>query len=116
MAGECRQARRIRIILDNASVHSSKKALQAIAQLGWSAEATTSLTQGGRRAPLSAAVLPRGNLIERVWLNLHANVTLTHRCRTIALFMDRVHGYLSGRNSQNSANPSLFRGDLRRTA
>ncbi|MFP2903509.1 IS630 family transposase [Pyxidicoccus sp. 3LFB2] len=105
LAGEYRRARRIHLILDNASVHSSKKTQKALAQLG-----------GRIVLHFLPPYCPEGNRIERVWLDLHANVTRNHRCRTMARLMDRVHAYLAGRNAQRSASPSLRRGDLRRTA
>jgi transposase len=40
---------------------------------------------------------PNENRIERIWLDLHANVTRNHRQRTIDGLLDRVHGYLAER-------------------
>ncbi|WP_240360876.1 transposase [Pyxidicoccus caerfyrddinensis] len=105
LAGEYRRAHRIHFILDNASVHSSKKTLKALAQPG-----------GASWLHFLPPCCPEGNRIERVWLDLHANVTRNHRCRTMARLMDRVHAYLAARNAQRSASPSLRRADLRRTA
>nr|WP_052350975.1 transposase [Myxococcus stipitatus] len=59
---------------------------------------------------------PQGNRIERVWLDLHVNVTRNHRCRTMDRLMARVHAYLAARSAQRSASPSLRRADLRRSA
>lgn len=101
LASQYRRARRIHLVLDNASVHSSKKTLKALAQLG-----------GRFVLHFLPSYCPQGNRIERVWLDLQANVTRSHRCRTLA----RVHAYLTARNAQRSASPSLRRGDLSRTA
>ena len=40
---------------------------------------------------------PNENRIELLWLDLHANVTRNHRCRTIDELLRAVHGYLSRR-------------------
>ncbi|WP_410478091.1 IS630 family transposase [Myxococcus sp. MxC21-1] len=104
LASQYRRARRIHLVLDNASVHSSKKTLKALAHFG-----------GRFVFHFLPPYCPQGNRIERVWLDLHANVTRNHRCRTMAQLMVRVHAYLSARNAQRSASPSLRRVDLRRT-
>jgi transposase len=59
---------------------------------------------------------PDANRIERVWLDLHANVTRNHRCRTIQKRMRRVQGYLLARNAQCRASPTLRQGHLPRAA
>ncbi|WP_434348998.1 helix-turn-helix domain-containing protein [Myxococcus virescens] len=74
------------------------------------------LEVNGIHPPLPPAVLPQGNRVERVWLDLHANVPRNHRCRTMDQLMVRVHAYLSARNAQRSASPSLRRVDLWRTS
>ncbi|WP_225888679.1 IS630 family transposase [Myxococcus xanthus] len=104
LASQYRRARRIHLVLDNASVHSSKKTLKALAHFG-----------GRFVLHFLPPYCPQGNRIERVWLDLHANVTRNHRCRTMDQLMVRVHAYLSARNAQRSASPSLRRVDLRRT-
>ncbi|MGH7731054.1 MAG: transposase [Candidatus Eiseniibacteriota bacterium] len=40
---------------------------------------------------------PSENRIERLWLDLHADVTRNHRCRTIDELLGAVHGYLARR-------------------
>ena len=40
---------------------------------------------------------PNENRIERLWLDLYANVTRNHRQRTIEALLERVHGYLAER-------------------
>ena len=40
---------------------------------------------------------PSENRIERIWLDLHANVTRNHRQKTIDALLERVHGYLTER-------------------
>jgi transposase len=105
LAGEYRKARRIHLILDNASIHNSQKTQKALAQLG-----------GRVVLHFLPPYCPDANRIERVWLDLHANVTRNHRCRTMSRLMDRVHAYLAARNAQRTASPCLRRADLRRAA
>ena len=45
---------------------------------------------------------PDHNKIERVWKDLHANVTRNHRCRDIKHLMQEVRYYLVKRNRQTS--------------
>jgi transposase len=47
------------------------------------------------------------NRIERVWLDLHANVTRNHRCRTIEQLMAQVVAFLRAFNQRRKLNPSL---------
>ena len=105
LAGEFRHARRIHLIVDNSSIHSSKKTLKALAQLG-----------GRLVLHFLPPYCPAGNRIERVWLDLHANVTRNHRCRTLQKLMRRVHAYLAARNAQQRASPTLRQEDVRRAA
>lgn len=46
---------------------------------------------------------PQFNPIERVWLDLHANVTRNDRCITIAALMANVRDALHRRNRQQTA-------------
>ena len=43
---------------------------------------------------------PDHNKIERVWQDLHANVTRNHRCASMAELMNEVRYYLRKRNKQ----------------
>jgi transposase len=105
LAGEYRHARRLHLILDNASIHSSKKTRKALEQLG-----------GRVMLHFLPPYCPDANRIERVWLDLHSNVTRNHRCRTIQKLLRRVHAYLHARNAQRRASPILRQAHLRRAA
>lgn len=48
---------------------------------------------------------PSFNPIERVWLDLHAEVTRNHRCGTIEALMAEVDYYLKHRNRERSRGP-----------
>ncbi|MGH7179527.1 MAG: IS630 family transposase [Tepidisphaeraceae bacterium] len=65
-------AKLIHVVLDNFKIHSSKQ-VQA-----W-------LTENGARLRLHflPPYCPNDNKIERLWLDLHANVTRNHRCGSI---------------------------------
>jgi transposase len=87
LVNEHRRARRIHIILDNYIIHSSKRTKRNLAQFG-------------DRVVLHflPPYCPDHNKIERVWLDLHANVTRNHRCRRMPELMANVHAYLKNRN------------------
>ncbi|MEP0847694.1 MAG: IS630 family transposase [Phycisphaerae bacterium] len=83
-------ARRIHVIVDKHSVHSSRQTQLALASLP--------------RLRLHF-LLPHCqdlNPIERDWLDLHAEVTRNHRCATIDELMRDVHNYLAYRNRTRS--------------
>lgn len=100
-----KRARRIHLILDNAAIHSSKKTQAALQQLG-----------GRVKLHFLPPYCPDENRIERVWLDVHANVTRNHRCRTMKELMRRVHAYLAARTRQRTASPNLRRSELPRAA
>jgi transposase len=79
-------ARTVHVILDNYIIHKSRVALAWIAQ-------------HGRRLKLHflPPYCPNENRIERIWLDLHANVTRNHQQRTIGALLRRVHAYLGER-------------------
>jgi transposase len=83
------QAEVIHVILDNSRTHTSK--ITQAALRGW----------GGRIAlhflpPYS----PEENRIERVWEDLHGNVTRNHTCPTMTALMREVRYYLRKRVRQ----------------
>jgi transposase len=85
-------AKVIHVVLDNFGIHTSKISQAAVAELG------------GRVAlhflpPYS----PQHNRIERVWLDLHANVTRNHRCGDMDELMREVVRYLMARNCRTRA-------------
>jgi transposase len=77
----------IHVILDNYRIHDSKIVQAA---LRW---------WGGRvRLHFLPPYCPNDNKIERVWQDLHANVTRNHTCRTMTALMREVRYYLRKRN------------------
>jgi transposase len=80
-------AKRIHVILDNYGIHSSHETRRALRQLG--------RIQLHFLPPYS----PDHNRIERLWQDLHANVTRNHRHKTIENLCAAVATYL------NAASP-----------
>ena len=77
----------IHVVLDNYRIHDSKIVQAA---LRW---------WGGRiRLHFLPPYCPNDNKIERVWQDLHANVTRNHTCRTMTALMREVRYYLRKRN------------------
>jgi transposase len=82
------QAARIHLILDNYRAHKSD-IVQAALQ-GYLA--------GKIVLHFLPPYCPDDNRIERVWQDLHANVTRNHRCANMAILMEEVRYYLRKRN------------------
>ena len=80
------EADTIHVILDNYVIHKSRVAQAWLAQFG-----------DRLRLHFLPPYCPNENRIERIWLDLHANVTRNHRQRTIEAPLDRVHRYLAKR-------------------
>lgn len=92
------KARRIHLIVDNYIIHSSKITQRFLAQYG-------------ERVVLHflPPYCPDHNRIERVWQDLHANVTRNHRCATMAILLHHVRAFLQAYNRRGVRNPSLRR-------
>ena len=82
------QARAIHLILDNFKIHDSKAVQAAVAAL-----------EGRVKLHFLPPYCPDDNRIERVWLDLHANVTRNHRCTDMDELMSAVRHYLCRRNA-----------------
>lgn len=83
------RAKVIHVILDNSRIHSSKITGAALA--GW----------GGRiQLHFLPPYSPEENRIERVWQDLHGNVTRNHTCPTMTTLMREVRYYLRKRVRQ----------------
>ena len=79
-------ARKIHLVLDNFRIHSSK--LVAAARVRW-----------GDRVEFHflPPYCPDENRIERLWKDLHDNVTRNHTCEEMESLMDNVRNYLAAR-------------------
>ncbi len=82
----------IHVVLDNFSIHDSRITRAAVAELG-----------GRVRLHFLPPYCPQSNRIERVWLDLHANVTRNHRCADMGELMRNVSRYLATRNARTRA-------------
>jgi transposase len=80
------EAKRIHIILDNYRIHSSQRTKIALNAL-----------RDKVQLHFLPPYCPNYNRIERVWKDLHDNVTRNHRCSTIEQLMKEVRKYLEQR-------------------
>jgi transposase len=90
-------AKKIHVILDNYSIHSTKEVEETLA------------TPAGRRFELHflPPYCPDHNKIERTWQDLHAYVTRNHKCSTMSELMDNVRYFLRKRNKELQAQYAL---------
>ncbi len=96
LAADHRDARRIHLIVDNYIIHSSKRTQRFLAQFG-----------GRVVLHFLPPYCPDDNKIERVWLELHPNVTRNHRCKSMEELMAHVASFLRAYNRRSKLNPSL---------
>jgi len=84
LASHYRKARRIHLVVDNYAIHKSHATQRILETLG-------------HRVVLHflPPYCPDHNRIERVWLDLHANVTRNHRCRLFPRLLDNVCAFLA---------------------
>ena len=80
------RARKIHLIVDNYKIHKSRATQLALAAL-----------EGKVELHFLPPYCPDANRIERLWKDLHDNVTRNHRCRTINQLMKKVRAYLQRR-------------------
>jgi len=80
-------AKRIHLILDNYRIHSSVQSQTALARL-----------DGRVVLHFLPPYCPDHTRIERVWRDLHANVTRNHQCRSMKELMNEVRIYLRKRD------------------
>jgi transposase len=98
LVAEYPNARRLHVIWDNYIIHSSKLTARHVAALG-----------GKIVLHFLPPYCPDHNRIERVWQDLHANVTRNHRCKTLDELLAHVHAFLRAYNDRDHLKPSLRR-------
>jgi transposase len=81
-------AKRIHLILDNYGIHSSQQVRLAL----------KSASAEKLQLHFLPPYCPDHNRIERIWKDLHDNVTRNHRCATMDELMEEVRSYLTVRN------------------
>lgn len=98
VVGRYRRRRRIHLILDNYSIHTSRMTRSALAAYG-------------DRVVLHflPPFSPDENKIEALWRELHANVTRNHRCRSLEELMGQVVAYLEAAQPYPGNKPSVRR-------
>ena len=85
LASRYRRARRVHLIVDNYGIHKARLTRKTLA------------TFGGRLVlHFLPPYCPDANRIERVWQDLHANVTRNHRRKTMNRLLDDARRYLDG--------------------
>ena len=77
------RAKRIHLIIDNYGIHSAHETSRVLAELG-----------GRIVLHFLPPYCPDANRIERVWQDLHANVTRNHRCRSLTQLLENARRYL----------------------
>jgi transposase len=83
------KTKRIHLILDNYRIHSSLQTKAALARL-----------DGRIVLHFLPPYCPDHNRIERVWRDLHDNVTRNHQCRSMNELMTEVHHWLKKRDRE----------------
>jgi transposase len=87
LVAEHPEAKTIHLVLDNFKIHHSKATRAAVKAV-----------EGKVKLHFLPPYSPDGNRIERLWLDLHANVTRNHRCQSMPELMENVYNYLRNRN------------------
>ncbi len=78
-----RRARCVHVVLDNYGIHKAAMTLRTLEQLG-----------GHVVLHFLPTYCPDPNRIERVWQDLHANVTRNHRCRSMAALLANARQFV----------------------
>ena len=88
-------ARRVHVVLDNYGIHHAKLTNRALAELG---------------DRIVLHFLPPycldANRIERVWQELHANVTRNHRCKTLQELLTNCRQYVENYRWRTAPTPA----------
>ena len=100
------RARKLHVILDNYGIHSSTLIHQAL----------TGEFAGRIVLHFLPPYSPNHNRIERLWRELHANVTRNHRCRTLPELLHNVEIFLRRASPYPGTKASLIRTSKRRAA
>lgn len=100
------RARTLHVVLDNYGIHSSTLVERALTE-----------EFGGRiMLHFLPPYSPKHNRIERLWRELHANVTRNHRCRTLPELLHNVEVFLRRASPYPGTKASLIRTPKRRAA
>jgi transposase len=100
------QARKLHLVLDNYGIHSSHAVQRAL----------TDEFHGRIVLHFLPPYSPKHNRIERLWRELHANVTRNHRCRTLRELLRHVEAFLRRASPYPGTRVSLMRAPKSRAA
>jgi transposase len=78
------EVERIHLIVDTYGIHSARETVRTLEELG-----------GRIVLHFLPPYCPDSNRIERVWQDLHANVTRNHRCKTMKALLEKAREYLT---------------------
>lgn len=90
-------AKKIHVIVDNCKAHTSQKVKKALNEE----------FQGIIELHFLPPYSPEHNPIERLWGELHANVTRNHRCKNIEELLEQVKRFLRHASPFPGSRPSL---------
>jgi transposase len=99
-------APKLHVVLDNYGIHASRLVQWAL----------TEEFHGRIVLHFLPPYSPEHNRIERLWRELHANVTRNHRCATLAVLLRRVASFLRRVSPYPGTKPSLLRAPRPRAA
>ncbi len=100
------EATKLHVVLDNYGIHSSRLVQWAL----------TEEFHGRIVLHFLPPYSPDHNRIERLWRELHANVTRNHRCATLPELLRRVAAFLRRVSPYPGTKASLLRAPARRVA
>jgi transposase len=91
------EAKKIHVILDNYSIHSTREVEKTLA------------SPHGQRFALHflPPYCPDHNKIERTWQDVHASVTRNHKCSTMSELMENARNFLRQRSKELQAQYAL---------
>lgn len=90
------EAPAIYVVLDNFKIHDSHRTKKALLAIG-----------GRVKLLFLPKYCPECNRMEHVWLQLHANVTRNHRCRSIDELIENVRAFMRAASPFPGSRPSL---------
>jgi transposase len=97
LASRYRRARLLHLVVDNYGIHSARLTKSTLAALG-----------GRIVLHFLPPYCPDANRIERVWQDLHANVTRNHRCKTMGRLLENCRQYLDGYRWRRATGASVL--------
>jgi transposase len=94
LVGSYPWTKRIHLVLDNYCIHKALRTQSALDKL-----------RGRVVLHFLPPYCPQANRIERVWLDLHANVTRSHRCRRMTELLSKAHDFIQHYRWTRAARP-----------